>query len=364
MSLSPIVRSVDGKGTVEKFGAGERAQAVSQMAALSEPMASHEQMQHRSAWPPGNGPGQTTRAHGTRARWQHFGLVLLDRPLEGAEGPLRALGGPLPRQARAVPGLPPAGMPFEYWRRPLVLTALALLVLGLTWRESRLAPRPALSRGPEARTTRGPTGEDQLGAATTGGSAQATVPLLTVVDERFVNNQRMWPNDPQSTAWVTDGAYRLFAREPARFVAVSSPVMGRLQNIVVTGTFRKIGGPPGGSYGLVVRDEGPGPRDGINQGGRFYVFEGGDRGEVSIRRRDEDHWVDILPRTGSEIVHRGGATNELSVQAIGPRLTFWVNGIHVASHLDATLRAGQPAVFVDGDFNEVVLSRFTVQVPT
>ena len=186
----------------------------------------------------------------------------------------------------------------------------------------------------------------------------------TILDEHFADGPRDWPHDPRATAWAADGAYHLVAREPGRFVAVGAPIAEPLRDVVVTGAFRKVGGAPGGGYGLIVRDRGPAPRDGINQEGRFYVLGVGDRGEVGIWRREGDQWIDLLPWTGSAAVRPGNAPNELRVRAAGPRLTFLVNATETASVEDPALEGGGVGVFVGGDFNEVVLERFVVEVPS
>ena len=139
-----------------------------------------------------------------------------------------------------------------------------------------------------------------------------------------------WPHDPAATAWNAEDGYRLVARRPGQFVALAAPVAAPLRDAAVTAAFRKVGGPPGGGYGLIVRDQGPGPRDGLNQSGRFYVFEAGDRGEVGVWRREGARWVDLLPWTPADAVRPGGAANELTVQAVGQRVTFLVNGRVVA----------------------------------
>ena len=110
--------------------------------------------------------------------------------------------------------------------------------------------------------------------------------------------------------------------------------------MVVSATFRKVGGPPGGGYGIIVRDQGPGSHDGAQQGGSYYVLEVGDRGEVGIWRREEDRWVDIVPWTASTAVRGGNAENELSVNATGSYLSLRVNGAEVASRTDTALREG------------------------
>jgi hypothetical protein len=170
-----------------------------------------------------------------------------------------------------------------------------------------------------------------------------------------------WPDDPAATAWTEEDGYRLFARRPGQFVALAAPVAAPPGDLAVTAAFRKVGGSPGGGYGLIVRDQGPGPRDGRRQDGRFYVFEAGDRGEVGAWRREGDRWVDLLPWTPSAAVRPGGAANELTVQAVGQRVTFLVNGSVVASLTDPVLTAGAVGVFVGGDLNDVLLERFVLQ---
>jgi hypothetical protein len=185
----------------------------------------------------------------------------------------------------------------------------------------------------------------------------------TILDERFADNQRRWPDNPRSTAWLADGSYHLYAREPGRFVAIGAPIPDEPGDVDVTGTFRKVGGPPGGGYGLVLRDQGPCCQDGLTQGGRFYVFEVGEGDKVGVWRREDDRFVDLVPWTPSEAVRPGMAQNQVRVTAIGERMSFFVNGILVASWTDTILRRGAAGIYVGGDFNEVTLERFTVQVP-
>src|SRR5207237_1072573 len=98
-------------------------------------------------------------------------------------------------------------------------------------------------------------------------------------------------------------------------------------------------------------DQRTSPGHGLAQDGHFYVLEVGDRGEVGIWRRDDDHWVDLLPWTSSEAVRQGNDTNTLEVWAIGQRLTLLVNGVQVASQVDAALATGGVGVFAGGDGN-------------
>jgi hypothetical protein len=70
-------------------------------------------------------------------------------------------------------------------------------------------------------------------------------PLPLVMDEHFAGTALGWPNNPLSTAWLADGGYHLAARQADQFVALGAPLVQRLWDVVVTATFRKVGGPPG-----------------------------------------------------------------------------------------------------------------------
>ena len=146
-------------------------------------------------------------------------------------------------------------------------------------------------------------------------------------------------------------------------LAVGAPIEDVPNDVIVSATFRKTGGPPGGGYGLLLRDRGPQPRDGQNQDMNAYVVEAGDLGEYGVWRRDGDHWVDLVPWARGASVRPGGSPNELSVRMIGGHLTFVVNGVQVAALDDETLPSGGVGVFAGGDFNEVAVDRFTLQVP-
>jgi hypothetical protein len=146
-------------------------------------------------------------------------------------------------------------------------------------------------------------------------------------------------------------------------VAINVPMLDVLQDTIVSATFHKVGGPPGGGYGIIVRDQSQDPLDGVNQNGHYYVLEAGDKGEVGIWRRDGDRWIDLLSWQRSDAVRPDTATNELVVHAIGDRLTLSINGAEVATRTDATLPSGRTGIFVGGDGNQVAVDHLTVQTP-
>ena len=87
--------------------------------------------------------------------------------------------------------------------------------------------------------------------------AVPVVNLPIVLDEHFVTPPQGWPDDADGVGWHADGVYHLAAREHEHFVALSAPLTGVLDDAVVSATFRKSGGPPGGGFGLIVRDQSP-----------------------------------------------------------------------------------------------------------
>jgi hypothetical protein len=169
-----------------------------------------------------------------------------------------------------------------------------------------------------------------------------------------------WPHSRNGNAWFEDGTYRLSAHQPGAFVAIRAPLGSKMSDVRVSATFRKLGGPPGGGFGLIVRDQGTGGGDGIDQRGRFYVLEVGDKGEIGVWRRDDDRWIDLVAWTPSSAVRPGNAENVVVAHAIGTRLTLLVNDVQVAEVEDAALADGAVGMFTGGDSNVVAVSRFRV----
>jgi len=58
-----------------------------------------------------------------------------------------------------------------------------------------------------------------------------------------------------------------------QFVALRTPLADVCGDIIISARFKKRGGLSGGGYGVVLRDQGPDPRDGISQAGQYAVIE-------------------------------------------------------------------------------------------
>jgi hypothetical protein len=192
-------------------------------------------------------------------------------------------------------------------------------------------------------------------------AASASVPRRTLLDFAAGQTSSLpWPNDRNSIAWLAPDGYHLVVQQPGRFVAIGL-LSEQVRDVLVTATFRKTGGPAGGGYGIILRDPGPAPRDGLSQGGNYLILEVGDRGEVGVWRRADDRWVDVLPWTPAASVRPALGDNTLEIRALGDRLTMSVNGTEVASTVDTAPVRGRVGVFLGGDQNEALLTRLTIQ---
>jgi hypothetical protein len=224
--------------------------------------------------------------------------------------------------------------------------------------------RPTPAAGAPEQPASTPGSAPAAASGPSGAQPQPTsAPGATLLDERFGPATTGWPTTSQRTAWLGDDSYQLATRRAGQFVAISAPLVQVPSNVVVSATFHKVGGPAGGGYGIIVRDQGPDAQDGVSQAGRYYVLEVGDKGEAGIWRRETDHWVDLLPWQRTDAVKPGTASNELTVRAIGNVLSLVVNGVEVGARTDATYPGGRVGIFVGGDGNQVALERFTVQTP-
>ena len=180
------------------------------------------------------------------------------------------------------------------------------------------------------------------------------------MDERFDAPKLPWPNDPLVSARRVPDGYRITSRSDTDFVAIGAPLNEAFRDVLAGATFRKVGGPETGVYGLLLRDRGPMPRDGRNQTGRFYLGQVDCRGAVSIWRREQDLWFELAPWAESDAVRTDGRSNDVTFESVGSRLTLTVNGQTAASTDDALLDEGGVGLFVAGSGNDVLIERFVV----
>jgi hypothetical protein len=181
-----------------------------------------------------------------------------------------------------------------------------------------------------------------------------------VVDERFDGGAPGWANDPRTGVRLVPAGYRLTPPIDNQVLVIGAPVESSLRDVLIGATFRKLGNASGGVFGLFLRDNGPGPRDGRNQGGHYYVAQVDDRGEVGIWRREREGWVELAPWTPSASLRPAPASNDVSFEVVGGRLTFIVNGTPAASAHDTVLDHGGVGLIAAGIGNDVLVERYVV----
>jgi hypothetical protein len=193
-------------------------------------------------------------------------------------------------------------------------------------------------------------------------TATSGVPRVLLA-QRFLAPLPSWPHDPEGNSWFEDGTYHLLSRQAGRFVAVGVPLSEPVGNVVVFAQFHKVSGPSGGGYGFIIRNQGePSERDSRSQAGRFMVVEVGDLGDIGIWQREQTRWVDVLPWTHANAVHRGEEPNMLTLTTRGANLHFEVNGESVADlAYDGLPTTGGLGIFVGGDLNEVALEWLRIE---
>jgi signal peptidase I len=154
---------------------------------------------------------------------------------------------------------------------------------------------------------------------------------------------------PATTQWLHG---RIDTDEVGWFVARQAPLPVPIRDAVVSATFRKVGGAPGGSTGLIVRSSGAAD---------YYTFELHDDGRVAVWRRAGDSWFELLPPTDSPAVRPGAAPNQLTARVVGAELAFLVNDTEMATLTDDGLPEGGAGVFVEGASNAVEFQQFLVE---
>jgi hypothetical protein len=193
------------------------------------------------------------------------------------------------------------------------------------------------------------------------GSATALPTLFPpeLLDTQFDTRQTNWPENPPYATWSA-GAYRLAARDQGHFVALAAPIAEVPPDVEVRARFQKTGGPAGGGYGIILRDQSNPTLNGVQQGGSYYVLELDDRGEVGAWRRDEDQWIELMPWTRTGVDRPANAVTDLQARAAGDVLALSADGSQILQVQDRTLASGGVGVFVGGDGNQVALLALSI----
>lgn len=82
-----------------------------------------------------------------------------------------------------------------------------------------------------------------------------------------------------------------------------------------------------------------------------------------MARRENDHWVEVVPWTQSDAIDPRKPGHELVALAIGSRLGLTVDNKLVANLEVQAVESGTVGVYVGGDSTDVSIDDFRIEVP-
>lgn len=168
-------------------------------------------------------------------------------------------------------------------------------------------------------------------------SARATQPPyarpLTLRDT-FDTPSALWD---QSNVTVQDGHLAIDLRLPhadAYSLWLGDPTIGsRVMDFRLSATMTQISGPDDASYGIRFRQDAP---------DSYLMVALNPRGYWSVVRSNFGARTELVPWTYSHTIEQGiGSSNELTVDARGPRISIAINGVVVDTIVDQAAVSGQ-----------------------
>lgn len=114
-------------------------------------------------------------------------------------------------------------------------------------------------------------------------------------------------------------------------------------NLLVEVDGYSIDGNPNNEFGIVLRQE---------DSGNFYTFLASNDGTYTVRRLENEQWVDVVPWAVSDLIDQSeGAVNRVGAYANGTTLALLINGEIVATVEDETFSGGAVGLAA-GSFTE------------
>ncbi len=168
-----------------------------------------------------------------------------------------------------------------------------------------------------------------------------------------------WQTESDASAEVAyhEGTLRVLIQAPNRLAWAWAE--REMSNFHLTVEASQVAGPDDNEYGVLVHMQDP---------QHFYQFSISGDGYYLIGKYDGDTWE---PLSGddwamSEAIHQGNATNKLEIQCQGSQMTFWVNGVQLATVQDDKYSRGDIGLYAGSFFEPGVEIRFDnllVEIP-
>jgi serine/threonine-protein kinase len=158
----------------------------------------------------------------------------------------------------------------------------------------------------------------------------------SIFADNFDSNASDWNTGESDSDYLTgsqkvaDGKYHWEARAKQGVFWSGTPKLNDVSDFYFTTQARQVSGPKTAAYGVVFRW-----RDDDN----FYYFRLADDGTYSFYAQVNNDWKTLIDSKGSTAI-RPGEVNQITVEAIGPRFAFFVNGQKVDEYTDQALERG------------------------
>jgi hypothetical protein len=155
-------------------------------------------------------------------------------------------------------------------------------------------------------------------------------------EDEFDSNRHGWPTGEETdefghaTTALVDGRYRITKEATDAVILWRKPNFATFDNFVLSVDTFLTESNAAVAYGVVFRN---------NENGDLYSFEIDSGGYYLVDMRADDSWERLVEYTQSAAINAGGY-NRLTVKAIGPHLTFYINGEEVTALEDDTVDTG------------------------
>lgn len=155
-------------------------------------------------------------------------------------------------------------------------------------------------------------------------------------EERFESNRNDWPTGESMDEYgvlnseLIDGRYQMSYEAKKGVFSWNNLGESEFDNFVLSVEATPVEHSAAVAYGLTFRE---------NAGGDLYSFEIDSDGLFIVNLLVDDEWQTLVDYTESAAINKSGS-NQLLVKAIGPQLSFYINGEEVTTLEDETLDSG------------------------
>lgn len=181
---------------------------------------------------------------------------------------------------------------------------------------------------------------DEMGAISTISRAIMVLPSLFYDD--FGDPRSGWPvrSDPMVEEGYKNGEYSIMVKVPNLITWSLAPTEQSFGNFALEVDTRQVSEATG-EYGVIFR---------FQDEDNSYAFSINSNGLYRLDKRLNGEWISLIPWTNSPLIDPTG-WNQLKVEAVGTKITLYINDQPLATVTDSSFTEGNIGLFV-GTFEE------------